>query len=157
MLRKYQSKCATALAALIISLAPVGAAAQANCPSNPEQSATFTLSGATVAFIAGYRWGEGVLTLNNGQEFPFTARGWKLGESGTRGADIKGEIYGMESLDQFVGHYRGAGGNVTLIVGEGDIHLVNSECVSIVGRYISGGMRLSLPTDQKITVQLTVD
>ena len=156
-MKKFRSQCIAAMAVMVISFSPSGLIAETDCPANPKKSATFTFSGVTVAFIAGYRWGEGILKLENGQEFPFTARGLKIGEGGVRGGDIEGEVYGMESLEQFIGHYKGPAGAFIPGLGAGDIQLVNSECVSIVARYTAGGLSISLPTNQKITIQFSGD
>lgn len=39
-------------------------------PGNRKKSRTFTFQGASAAYIVGYRWGAGVLTLENGSDTP---------------------------------------------------------------------------------------
>lgn len=144
---------AAGLAAFVPNEQAVAQTANQDCSSNPKKSGTFTFQGSSAAFIVGYRWGSGVLTLENGQQYAFNARGFKAGETGVRDGTIKGAVYGLEDIDDFIGHYKGAAGGIVPILGLGGITLVNSECVVINARHTSTGLKLSLPGDQAITIQ----
>jgi len=149
---------AVALIALGISiLFPIGQVvaqdAGPNCPNDLKKSGTFTFQGNSTAFIVGYRWGTGVLTLENGEQYAFNARGLKAGETGVREGTIKGTVYGLETVDDFIGHYKGAASAIVALVGMGGITLANSECVVINARHQSTGLKLSLPAEQTLTIQ----
>ena len=51
--------------------------AQPACGANAEKSGTFEGSGKTVGFIAGVKWGSGILTLADGRTFNFSVKGLK--------------------------------------------------------------------------------
>ncbi|WP_170477526.1 hypothetical protein [Ruegeria arenilitoris] len=125
------------------------------CSENLEKTASFTFDGQTQSFFVGYRWGEGVLTLSNGQEFSFSARGIKFGETGVRTGYITGDVYGLDSLEDFIGHYQGVVGGFLPGIGRNDVQLVNSKCVTIVARVIETGVSLSLEADQTLTIQFS--
>lgn len=127
------------------------------CPDNPPRSGTIEFDGNSKSFFIGYRWGEGVLKLDDGREFQFNARGFKAGETGLREGKIEGVVYGMESVDDFIGHYTGLAGGIVPLWSKGDITLVNSQCVFISARHTSKGMMLSLSGQQNITVQMVAD
>jgi len=127
------------------------------CTENPPRSGTIEFDGNSKSFFIGYRWGEGVLTLDDGREFEFNARGFKAGETGLREGKIEGVVYGMESVDDFIGHYTGLSGGILPLRSKGDITLVNSQCVFISARHTSKGMMLSLSGQQNVTIQMVAD
>lgn len=143
------------VAALALAMAEP-ASAQANfeeCGSDLPLSGTISGQGQSVSFIVGYRWGKGVLTLNDGREFPFTVRGLKTVETGVREMEVEGEVYNLERLEDFVGHYYGASMGIVPVKGKGEIVMNNSRCVVIVARHKSTGVTMSAPTPQGITIQ----
>lgn len=104
--------------------------------------------------IVGLRWGEGVLTLNNGTEVPFSARGVKPLETGMRAGRITGEVYGLSAIQDFIGQYRGVGQQLVPIQAASDLVLVNpTTCVAIVARSESTGFKFSAPNSQHIQIQ----
>ncbi|SLN67229.1 hypothetical protein ROA7450_03582 [Roseovarius albus] len=124
-----------------------------NCPENPAKSGTITFSGQSTAVLVGVRWGKGVLTLADGQEIPFRARGYKGGEMGARVADINGEVYGLDNVNDFTGDYEGVSDGVVPIKGKGQLGLVNSKCVFIVAKHDSTGWTASAPSSQRVTIK----
>lgn len=129
-------------------------AVNASCAENLPLSGTFTFDGASVAIIVGLRWGQGVLTLQNGTEVPFSARGVKPLESGMRAGRITGEVYGLSAIQDFVGQYRGVGQTIVPIQAESDLVLVNpTSCVAIVARSDSTGFKFSAPISQQVQIQ----
>ncbi|WP_170326745.1 hypothetical protein [Ruegeria arenilitoris] len=127
------------------------------CIENPARSGTITFDGQSVSFLVGYRRGTGVLTLENVQEFPFSARGIKVGETGVLSGHIQGEVIGLEELVNFNGHYKGGSGDALPLVGIGNLTLVNSQCVTIVAKCVAAGLKMSLPEDQVVTIQFLND
>ncbi|CUH46632.1 hypothetical protein [Ruegeria atlantica] len=129
----------------------------AGCPEKPELSGSVTFTGETRSLFIGVRQGQGVLELEEGQEFTFSARGLKFGETGTRDGTISGNVYGLQSPDDFPGLYQGVVGGFLAIAGESDIVLVNSKCVTIVARVSAVGLNMSLEADQAVIIQFTGD
>ena len=145
----------TVLAALALGAAEP-ASAQANfeeCGTDLPLAGTISGQGRSVSYIVGYRWGKGVLTLNDGREFPFTVRGLKVMETGVRAMEIEGEVYNLERIEDFIGHYYGASMGLVPVKGKGEIVMNNSRCVVIVARHKSKGITMSAPAPQGITIQ----
>jgi hypothetical protein len=126
-----------------------------DCPENPKPSGSVTFTGETRSLVIGFRQGQGVLSLEEGQEFPFSVRGFKFGETGTRDGTISGNVYGLQSPDDFPGVYQGVVSGFLAIAGESDIVLVNSKCVTIVARVSAVGMNMSLEADQAVIIKFT--
>jgi len=149
----------TAIAALALG-AVEPASAQANfeqCGTDLPLSGTVSGSGKSVSFLVGYRWGKGVLKLNDGREFPFSARGLKVMETGVRTMDFEGAVYNLERIEDFIGNYYGASMGLVPIKGKGEIIMNNSRCVVIVARHKSKGLTMSAPAPQGITIQFDED
>jgi hypothetical protein len=149
----------TAIAALALGAAEP-ASAQANfeqCGTDLPLSGTISGTATSVSFLVGYRWGKGVLKLNDGREFPFSARGLKVLETGVRTMEIEGEVYNLERIEDFIGHYYGASMGIVPIKGKGEIIMNNSRCVVIVARHKSKGLTMSAPAPQGITIQFDED
>ena len=86
------------------------ASAQVNfedCGTDLPLSGTNSGEAKSVSLIAGYRWGNGILELNDGREFPFTVRGLKKAETGARVMDVEGEVYNLRLAADFAGDYYG--------------------------------------------------
>lgn len=150
----------TLFALLLAFVTPQTALAQnagETCPENPPRSGTIQFDGNSKAFFIGYRWGEGVLKLEDGRQFEFNIRGFKIGETGLREGRIEGVVYGLKDVDDFIGHYSGIAGGVVPIWSKGDITLVNSQCVFIDASHASKGMMLSLSGQQNITIQMVAN
>ena len=144
------------VAACLLCLTVSSSSAQTasiECPENPERSGTFTLQGETRSFFVGYRWGEGILTLNNGEEHKFSARGLKFGETGSSTVQIAGDVYGLEPLDDFEGDYVGTFGGVLPLIGQTDVLLVNSKCVTLAAKLVGTGWTVSLEADQTLAIK----
>ncbi len=158
-LKSCRYSVCTAIAALALGAAEP-ASAQANfeeCGTDLPLSGTITGSATSVSFLVGYRWGKGVLKLNDGREFPFSARGLKVMETGVRTMEIEGEVYNLERIEDFIGHYYGASYGLVAVKGKGEIVMNNSRCVVIVARHKSTGITLSAPTPSGITIQFDED
>ncbi|MGI9369986.1 MAG: hypothetical protein ACR2O2_14220 [Ruegeria sp.] len=128
-----------------------------DCAENPELSGSISFEGQTRSLFIGLRQGQGVLTLSDGQEFPFSARGLKFGETGTRDGTINGDVYGLTSPDDFQGNYQGVVSDLLPLAGKNDIVLVNANCVTIVARVTAVGLNVSLESDQAVKIRFTKD
>ncbi len=129
----------------------------ADCPENPELSGSVTFKGETKSLGIGFRQGKGVLKLEGGQEYKFSARGLKFGETGTRDGAITGNVYGLKSPDDFPGVYQGVVSGFLAIAGKSDIVLVNSECVTVVARVSAVGLNISLEAGQAVVIKFSDD
>lgn len=145
-----------ATACFAVSMGAGAASAQtasASCGSDLPLSGTITFNGQSVSVLVGVRWGKGVLTLNDGTELPFSANGVQALESGVRLGEIEGEVYGLTDPLDFVGQYYGTSTGIVPLKGDGDIALINSECVVITARTKSTGVVLSAPREQAVRIQ----
>ena len=66
--------------------------------------ATVEFSAASVAVIAGVRWGTGTLHYQ-GQSYPFHFRGVSVADLGIKGIWGTGEVYHLWRLEDFAGNY----------------------------------------------------
>lgn len=155
LIRTAHTSAAAIVVASLTAFGSPGSAQTANaaCGSDLPLSGKIAFDGQTVSVFVGARWGKGVLTLNDGQEIPFSAHGVQALESGVRVGKIEGEVYGLTDPLEFVGQYDGSSGGIVPIKSEGDITLVNSSCVVIVARHKSKGVTLSAPVQQSVKVQ----
>lgn len=115
---------------------------------------TFEGTGTAVGLIAGARWGRAILTLTNGETYPLNYTGFKLLDVSASGVEFTGRVYNLSRIEDLVGTYYGAGGNLGLVAGEGEVILNNSRCVVITARSKSSGVQLSPPGPGGFTVQL---
>ena len=91
-----------------VTILAASAAAQAAEPCNPKnltKSGTFTAETKSVGFLVSVHWGDGVVTLNNGEKHTFHMIGGKLIETGFGETHIKGEIYNVEKAEDINGVY----------------------------------------------------
>ncbi|HTF32312.1 MAG TPA: DUF1134 domain-containing protein [Myxococcota bacterium] len=113
-----------ALAWLVASGSPAKAA---------EPTATLQLTGGAVAAGIGFSWGSGTLTFR-GKEYPVSVSGLSVGDVGIVRATAKGNVYGLQKVQDFDGTYNayaigstiGGGGSVATLRNQNDvvIHLV---------------------------------
>ena len=142
-------------AILFASSAAIGA--EPCNPKNLTQSGTITAHTTSVGFLVSVHWGDGVLTLNNGETHNFHIVGGKLIETGFGETHLKGEVYNLEKVEDFDGVYYGSASESALIKGpKGGIIAKNSgNCVYIHGDSASEGVRLSPPAPGGIQIKLT--
>jgi hypothetical protein len=113
-----------ALAWLVASGSPAKAA---------EPTATLQLTGGAVAAGIGFSWGSGTLTFR-GKEYPVSVSGLSVGDVGIVRATAKGNVYGLQKVQDFDGTYTayaigstiGGGGSVATLRNQNDvvIHIV---------------------------------
>ena len=121
--------------------------------SNLVQSGTLQFSMTRIGFLVGVRWGEGVLTLNNGEQHSFDVSGAKLLETGIAKANFEGEVYNTIDLADFEGIYFGASTKLVLIKGKGELRTNNANCVYIRARSTGGGLLLSAPAPEGLAIK----
>ena len=98
-----------------------------------EPTATLQLTGGAVAAGIGFSWGSGTLTFR-GKEYPVSVSGLSVGDVGIVRATAKGNVYGLQKVQDFDGTYTayaigstiGGGGSVATLRNQNDvvIHLV---------------------------------
>jgi len=125
-------------------------------PKNLVKSGTFELHAASVGFLVSIHWGEGVVTLNNGESHKFHLVGGKVIETGIGESHVTGEVYNLEKLEDFEGTYYGAASESALVVGpKGGITAKNvSNCVYLHGVSSVEGVRLSPPAPGGVEIRL---
>ncbi|MCZ6735342.1 MAG: hypothetical protein O7C65_06080, partial [Planctomycetota bacterium] len=143
MLRKLLTASAVAIAATAfgnMALAQGGEETAKACDrDNLVQSGTVQFSMTQIGFLVGVRWGEGVLTLNDGFQLSFDVSGAKLLETGIAKANFEGEVYNLTNLHDFEGTYFGSSTKISLIKGKGELRTNNANCVHIRARSTGGG------------------
>ena len=127
--------------------------AQACDRDNMVQSATLKFNLRTIGFLVGVRWGQGVLTLNDGFQLTFDVSGAKLLETGIANANFEGEVYNLTNIEHFEGTYWGASTKLTLVKGKGELQTNNSNCVFIRARSTGGGLQLSAPAPEGLAIK----
>jgi len=84
---------------------------------HPE--ATLRLSGGSFAAGIGFSWGKGTLTYK-GKDYPVSVNGLSVGKVGITGSSAYGDVYNLQHLRDFSGHYNaGAAGSRGVTVGSG--------------------------------------
>ncbi len=121
--------------------------------NNLVQSGTLQFSMTQIGFLVGVRWGEGVLTLNDGFQLSFDVSGAKLLETGIAKANFEGEVYNLTNLPDFEGTYYGASTKITVLKGKGELQTNNANCVFIRARSTGGGLQLSGPAPEGLAIK----
>lgn len=117
------------------------------------QHGTLEFNLRTIGFIAGVRWGQGTLTLNDGFKIGFDVSGGKLLETGISNANFVGEVYNLTDLEDFQGTYWGSSTKLTVVKGKGELQTNNSNCVFIRARSTGGGLQLSAPAPEGLAIK----
>ena len=147
---------ALAASAIVVAGFVPASAAEKDCPKGDlPVAATIKGEMTTVGFIVGARWGEGTLTLNDGSEHQFTAKGAKLIETGFAKVKFTGNVYNLEKLEDFEGDYAALTGGLTIVKGlDAGAALSNDKCVYIKLETESQGLRLSAPAPGGVYITL---
>src|SRR5213594_10658 len=84
-----------------------------------KPDATLRLSGESFAAGIGFSWGKGTLTYK-GKDYPVSVNGLSVGKVGITGSSAYGDVYNLQHLRDFNGHYNaGAAGSRGVTVGSG--------------------------------------
>ena len=108
-------------------------------------SGTIAGNVTSVGFIAGVRWGDGVLVLNDGEQRKFKLLGLKILETGVAENAFIGEVYNLKKVEDFEGNYFGASKKISIAKSKGDGVVNNGKCVVVKFRTSGGGVQLSGP------------
>ncbi len=158
MLKKLLTASAVAIAATAfgnMAVAQGGEETAKSCDrDNLVQSGTLQFSMTQIGFLVGVRWGEGVLTLNNGEKYSFDVSGAKLLETGISKANFEGVVYNLKNRKDFEGTYFGASTQITVVKGKGELQTNNANCVFIRARSMGGGLQLSAPAPEGLAIKL---
>ncbi len=120
---------------------------------NMPVSATVTGHINTIGFLVSARWGEGVLTLDNGDQRTFHMIGAKALETGAAANDFEGAVYNLKNVDDFEGTYWGASTNINLgTLGKGEGIVNNARCVVVKLRMTGTGLKVSGPAPGGVEV-----
>ena len=97
--------------------------------------ATLRLSGGTFALGIGFNWGKGTLTYK-GKDYPVKVKGLSVGRVGSTGVSATGEVFNLQHLRDFNGHYNysGAGGVRGVTVASGHAGSVMSNQAGVIIR-----------------------
>jgi hypothetical protein len=157
MLRKLFTASAVAIAVTAFSnmvLAQSGEEKAKACDlENLVQSGTLEFNLKTIGFLVGVRWGEGVLTMNDGFQLGFDVSGAKLLETGIGKANFEGEVYNLDDIEDFEGTYFGSSTKLTVVKGKGELRTNNAKCVVIRARSTGGGLQLSAPAPEGLAIK----
>ena len=143
MQRKLSKIAAFSALAFAMSLNTAYADGHEDCDvdaAGMPASGTITATVTSIGFMLSARWGDGVLTLNDGTERKFHLVGAKALETGVASNDFVGEVYNLKNVEDFEGTYYGAGTKVNLgtaTKGEGAAN--NAKCVVLKYRMEGGG------------------
>ncbi|MDX1421820.1 MAG: hypothetical protein R3322_01700 [Kiloniellales bacterium] len=134
------------------------AATRPHCGNVDDKIAgTLEGSGGAVGLIAGVRWGEATLTLQNGDEYRLNYKGLRLLDLGISEATFTGTVYNLSRIEDVIGTYYGAASGFGLVAGKGEVIVNNSHCVVIKALSTTEGVQLSPPGPGGFTVQLAPD
>jgi len=157
MLKKLLTASAVAISATAFGSVALAQSAEEKAMAcsgeNLTQSGTLQFSMTAIGFLLGVRWGEGVLTLNNGEQHSFDVSGANLLETGIATASVEGEVYNITKLQDFEGTYFGSSTKITVIKGKGELRTNNANCVHIRARSTGGGLQLSAPAPEGLAIK----
>ncbi len=156
MLTRFLKAAATGIVALGFGIIPAHADEHEGCDVNAENmpvSAKVTGSIKTIGFMVSARWGDGILTLDNGEQRKFHIIGAKALETGVAANDFEGTVYNLKNVADFEGTYYGASKNINLgTLGEGEGSANNARCVIVKFRMTGTGLKISGPAPGGIEV-----
>jgi hypothetical protein len=123
-----------------IALLLVGSVAVAE---GDKPSATLTMKETEVGLILGGDWGKGTLSFAGG-EHAFKMGGAKIGGVGITVAEVSGDVYQLEKVEDFYGTYFKAEAGITGVVGREGSWVKNGKGVSLHLKSESKGLALSI-------------
>jgi membrane-bound inhibitor of C-type lysozyme len=101
----------------------------------------------------GVTWGDGVLEYR-GEKYPFTVRGFDVGDVGVAKAIANGIVFNLKSVEDFSGMFAAVAASGTFGGGAGSGAMYSNNKVSMVWTGTNQGLNLSL-AHSGINVQLT--
>ena len=107
----------------------------------PDGTIEFMANSAALG--VGFSWGDGTLTYH-GKVYPIKAEGFSLGGVGFASVMGKGQVYHLKKLSDFDGTYAGAGANLTILAGGGNVVLKNAKGVELRLNTDTQGAKVSI-------------
>ena len=98
-----------------------------------------------MGLLVGARWGEGVLTLNDGTQRHFNIFSFNITATSGAATDFVGEVYNLKHIDYFPGSWYGARGGLIDFAEAGEAVLNNRHCVIIKAKTSKQGPQLTVP------------
>ena len=126
---------------LLLVLGVIAEFTQAAKHEKPD--ATIKLKGGSVAAGIGYSWGSGTLTYQ-GKEYPVSVNGLSLGKVGISGRSATGEVYHLNKIEDFNGHYNAGSAGLTIAGGASATAMKNQNGVSVVVTSTSRGADVTI-------------
>ncbi|HME68513.1 MAG TPA: hypothetical protein VKM54_01430 [Myxococcota bacterium] len=108
-----------------------------------EPNATLQLTGGAVAAGVGFSWGSGTLTFR-GKQYPVSVAGLSVGDVGIVRATAKGDVYGLQKVQDFDGTYTAYAVGSTIGGGGSIATLRNQNGVVIKIVATTQGLKLTL-------------
>jgi hypothetical protein len=138
------------LACALVATAAFAQDTQTDQPTSAAEQqqpdATFDIKGGSFALGVGFVWGEGALKYQ-GAEHAFKFSGVSVVDVGGAHISATGDVYHLQSLDDFVGHYTIASAGVTVAGGGSVAVLRNAHGVVIKLRSTTQGLRFNLASE----------
>jgi hypothetical protein len=94
----------------MLLMAPMGSAVA------QEPNGKVKMTGKSLAAGVGYSWGSGVLTYQ-GKDYPFSISGLSAGDIGFDVAELSGEVFNLQNLEDFNGNYTSFAAGITVAGG----------------------------------------
>jgi hypothetical protein len=122
------------IAVLLLILSVTAGFTQAATHHHSKADATLRLSGGSFAAGIGFSWGSGTLTYN-GKDYPVKVNGLSVGKVGITSSSAYGEVFNLEHLQDFNGHYNvGAAGTRGVTLGGGKSGTLMSNQAGVIVR-----------------------
>ena len=129
--------------AIMMSTAALLISSFAAWAEDEKPAATVQFKETEVGFIIGGSWGHGTLDYK-GEKHMVHMGGGKLGGAGVTVSEVTGDVYHMQSLEDFPGVYFLAEAGATGVVGGSGTWIKNDKGVSIHLKAKSKGLALSI-------------
>ena len=123
------------MAAVVLTAVPAWAA--------EDTIGKITIETKTIGVGLGLTRGTGVLEYR-GQEYPFTVTGFDLGDVGAVKTVAKGEVYNLQTPEDFAGVFMAASAGATVGGGAGAAAMKNQNGVNMVWTATNQGLSFSL-------------
>lgn len=136
MMKLSQIRTMATVAVLAASLAAPAVAAD-------RPDGQISISGGSVAFVAGVSWGKGTLTYH-GRRYALKVRGLSVGDIGASKWSAAGPVYHLKRLSDINGTYGAAEASATAGAGGGGVTMRNDKGVVINVESASSGLQLTL-------------
>ena len=112
-----------------------------------KPSGTISIQSQTIALGVGVDWGEGLLTLRNGDMYRFSLQGLEVGGVGVSEVRAEGEVYNLERVSDVEGLYVAAKANIAVIRGPGARTMRNENGVVLPIDSVQKGVKLTLAAE----------